>query len=159
MINRYIHKFSCLWLASTGVALLMLAVLAVSTARAADAVPKDESSVVSEFVLRWLADWDAGDYAKCWGQLGPMAQKTESLEKFIEQSKSTHAQTGNIIERKLIEVVGPPNLNSKPIPANTFIKVRFKASFEHKPEVIESVVVRKQADSSLKIGWRAIEDE
>jgi hypothetical protein len=158
MIIRNIQKTSHLLLGSA-VAMLLVAAFAVSSVRAADAAAKDESSVVSEIALHWLADWDAGDYAKCWGQLGPMAQKTQPLEKFIEQSKSTHAQTGKILERKLLEVVGPPNLNGKPIPVNTFVKVRFQASFEHKAGVIESVVVRKQADSSWKIGWRTIEDK
>jgi len=152
MIRNYHSKSSRGWMAST-VVLTLGALMALSPTLAGeddqDAAKKDAVAAMQT----WLAESDAGNYAKTWSDAAKSFQKAVASDQWLSVNQGTRAPLGKLIARKLASAAylsREANLGTG-APASIYVIAQYDTSFENMKYARETVTFEKEADGA----WRA----
>jgi hypothetical protein len=101
----------------------------------------------------WLAENDAGSYAKSWSDAAKSFQKAVTSDRWVGLNNNVRTPLGKSLARKLASAAyqsGPTSTNAK-APSGTYVIAQFDSSFENLKYARETVTFEKEADGI----WRA----
>ncbi len=136
------------------VILLLAALMTLSPMLAvADAAPDDATSkkAAVDAMTVWLAESDAGDYAKTWKDAAPSFQKAVTPDQWTAAATSVRTPLGKLTSRKLASSLLQESPGTASLPKGTFVIAQFDSSFENLKSALETVTFEHQPDGT----WRA----
>ena len=150
MIRTYPTKSRRTGLAAVVTILLAVLVITVpATAQDDEAATAKKDAAAA--MQTWLADLDAGDYAKCWHESAQDAQKAVTLEQWSTALNGARTPVGKLLSRKQVSI-----LYQTVVPHGTTIThthmviAQFDSSFENLKYAVETVAFEKEADGTCE---------
>jgi hypothetical protein len=142
------------WVASAVILTLgVLTALSPTLTRAALIDPDVEKKSAVAAIQTWLAENDAGNYAKTWSEAAKSFQKVVPSDRWVSVNQGTRAPLGKLIARKLASaayLTHEANLGTG-VPAAIYVIAQYDTSFENMKYARETVTFEKEADGV----WRA----
>jgi beta-lactamase regulating signal transducer with metallopeptidase domain len=151
MIRHYHTKSSRGWVAAA-VVFTLGALLALSPTFAADEDPGTAKQDAVVAMQTWLAEIDAGDYAKSWSDSAQNFQQAVTSDGWTAALNGVRAPLGKSLARKQVSAalqIIPPKPGSSQ--GGTYVIAQFDSSFENMKYARETVTFQKEDDGS----WRA----
>lgn len=136
--------------AATGVLTMLIAFALLTLSSLSNVmpspVPADQTvtNVSSEWAAaqaaqRWLEMGDAADWQGGWQATGDSFRKLNTLEMWIAASRKVRVPLGAVESRMLLSE------DDVPAPPSGYHMVKFRTSFAHKRDVIETVALNREA--------------
>ncbi|MGL3823426.1 helix-turn-helix domain-containing protein [Sphingopyxis sp. R3-92] len=110
------------------------------------AVPAAETATVRS-VRSWFALVDAGDWDGSWNATGQSFKSLNTSDTWAEVSQSVRTPLGAVVSRALI---GEENV---PAPPYGYQVVKFRTSFAHKADAIETLSLARENESWRVVGY------
>lgn len=110
------------------------------------AVPVAETAAVRS-VRSWLALVDAGDWDGSWNATGQSFKSLNTSDTWAEVSQSVRTPLGAVVSRALI---GEENV---PAPPYGYQVVKFRTSFAHKVDAIETLSLARENENWRVVGY------
>jgi beta-lactamase regulating signal transducer with metallopeptidase domain len=152
MIRKYQSKSSRGGMASA-VIITLGALMALSPILAGDDDQEAAKKDAVAAMQTWLAESDAGNYAKTWSDAAKSFQKAVPSDQWLSVNQGTRAPLGKLIARKLASAAylsREANLGTG-APASIYVIAQYDTSFENMKYARETVTFEKEADGV----WRA----
>lgn len=128
---------------------LLFATLLVAPTGQVAADPTSDEATASAVATAWLGLVDAGNYAAAWARLHPQFQATLEQATWGARLGATRNSVGAIQARRL---VGARYASSLPdAPPGEYVVVQFESRFEHRPELLETIVPMRDTDGQWRV--------
>jgi beta-lactamase regulating signal transducer with metallopeptidase domain len=152
MIRHYATKSNRGFVAAA-VVLTLGALLALSpTVVAADDDQDAAKKAATAAMQTWLAEVDAGNYAKSWTDSAQFFQKALTSDKWVDALNSVRTPLGKSTSRLLATAALQTVPAGGKAPAGTYVIAQFNSSFENMKSARETVSFQKEDDGV----WRAV---
>jgi hypothetical protein len=130
------------------IALAMLMTVAVAGCNSPN--PEDATKDGIAAANQWLGLIDAGKYDDAWANSADEIKSIGPKEGFAKMMEQTRAPLGKEISRSVADkAYAKDPQNASP---GEYVQAHFHASFENAKSATETIIVKKQADGSWKVG-------